>query len=261
MEAVLRAAGFSSQVGALLQMPMGSPHGVVLGCDAGGSLSGVTAAIAFPGGSSGWIGAVGVRPAARRHGIAQALTEGAIAWLGEQGASTVSLYATDLGMPLYERLGFVAEGNTVAWRGALRGRASMAGVRPLTDADRPAVNELDRTATGEDRAPVLAALARLDGWAAEDEHGTLAGFALRTPWGSALPVVARGREQGLALLGTVAAPPHGGTLIVPEGNGAAAAAMRDWGLTRLNSAERMRLGPELAWRPEQQFGTFNLFWG
>lgn len=261
VEAVLRAAGFSSQVGALLRMPMESPHGVILGCDAGGALSGVTAALAFPGSASGWIGAVGVRPAARRRGIARTLTEAAIAWLGERGAATVSLYATDLGRPLYERLGFVAEGNTVAWRGTARAPVPLDGIRPLTEADREAVMAIDREATGEERSVVLGALAPLDGWAATSEDGALGGVALRTPWGTAFPVTATDAHHGLALLGTIVAPPHGGTLIVPESNAAAADAVRDWGLSRLNEAVRMRLGPALAWQPEQQFGTFNLFWG
>lgn len=261
VETVLRAAGFSSQVGALLRMPMESTEGVVLGCDAGGSLAGVTAALAFPGGASGWIGAVGVRPAARRRGIARALTEAAVTWLAERGASTISLYATDLGRPLYERLGFVAEGDTVAWRGATRAPVARGSVRALNEADRAALAAIDHAATGEDRSVVLDALGPLAGWAAVGDDGALAGFALRTPWGSASPVIATEPHHGLALLGTVVAPPHGGTLIVPESNTAAAEAVRDWGLSRLNDAVRMRLGPELAWRPEQQFGTFNLFWG
>lgn len=261
MEAVLRAAGFSSQVGALLRMPMQSPFGAVLGCTAGDLLAGVTAVIAFPDSATGWIGAVGVRPAARRRGIAQALTEAAIEWLAEQGAETVSLYATDDGRPLYERLGFVAEDNTVAWRGTVRAPVPTDHVRPLKESDRESVAAIDLTATGERRSPVLAALGPLNGWAAVDDQGALAGFALGTPWGTAHPVVATGPDHGRALLGAVVAPPHGGTLIVPESNSVAADAVRDWGLSRLNEALRMRRGPELAWRPEQQFGTFNLFWG
>ena len=260
VEAVLRAAGFSSQVGALVRMQLQSPFGVVLGCDAGGSLAGVTAAIAFPGSASGWIGAVGVRPAARRRGIARALTEAAIDWLKQQGAATVSLYATEYGRPLYEQLGFVPEDNTVAWRGTVRAPVPLGGVRPLSEADREAVTIIDRAATGEDRSPVLDALGPLDGWAVDD-NGVLRGFALRTPWGTAHPVVAADPEHGHALLGAVVAPPHGGTLIVPENNPLAADAVRAWGLGRLNEALRRRRGPELAWRPEQQFGTCNLFWG
>ena len=55
--------------------------------------------------------------------------------------------------------------------------------------------------------------------------------------------------------------PGPGTLIVPDQNQAATSALKHWGFQRYNSAERMRLGPAVGWRPERQFGQFNLFWG
>jgi len=55
--------------------------------------------------------------------------------------------------------------------------------------------------------------------------------------------------------------PAPGTLVVPEGNEAAVAALRGWRFVRLNDALRMRLGPAVPWAPERQFGLFNLFWG
>ena len=68
-------------------------------------------------------------------------------------------------------------------------------------------------------------------------------------------------DAGLALMAAVCEGPEIGTLIVPEDNEVAARVVRDWDLQRANSAERMRLGPALPWRPERQFGLFNLFWG
>ena len=50
-------------------------------------------------------------------------------------------------------------------------------------------------------------------------------------------------------------------LIVPDANAAASEALRRWGFQVANRAERMRLGPPVAWHPERQFGLFNLFWG
>ena len=48
---------------------------------------------------------------------------------------------------------------------------------------------------------------------------------------------------------------------MPDANPGAAAALRRWGFPRSNAGDRMRLGPPVAWRPERQFGLFNLFWG
>ena len=53
----------------------------------------------------------------------------------------------------------------------------------------------------------------------------------------------------------------GGPLVDPDGNLAAGDALRAWRFVRLNDALRMRLGPAVAWNPDQQFGLFNLFWG
>ena len=61
-------------------------------------------------------------------------------------------------------------------------------------------------------------------------------------------------------MAAAAAGPDPATLIVPDTNPAAAAAVRRWGFARFNTAERMRLGPVPATR-EPLFGLFNLFWG
>ena len=80
------------------------------------------------------------------------LTEAAIARLHERGAGTVLLFATDMGRPLYERLGFVIEGAATAWRGTAGAIPTGVQVRRLREDDRAAVSELDRAATGEDRS-------------------------------------------------------------------------------------------------------------
>src|SRR6266487_4427412 len=80
-----------------------------------GDLVGVSGCAHF--GATGWVGGVAVVPEARRAGLGRALTEAAIAWLQERGAGTIQLYATDLGRPVYERLGFVAEGACVTLGG------------------------------------------------------------------------------------------------------------------------------------------------
>jgi hypothetical protein len=55
--------------------------------------------------------------------------------------------------------------------------------------------------------------------------------------------------------------PAPATLVIPDANAAAMANLRRWGFRAANAGERMRLGPPVAWRPERQFGLFNLFWG
>jgi ribosomal protein S18 acetylase RimI-like enzyme len=256
---LLSRAAFGPTVSRLVAFPRTSPHGDVLVVDNGeGGATGAVCCVSF--GATGWIGALGVAPEARRHGLGRALTKAAIARLRERGATTVLLFATDMGRPLYERLGFVIEGAATAWRGNAGTATSALQVRRLCEDDREAVAALDRAATGEDRSNLLTALHPLSGVAAERE-GVLAGWAAKAPYGAGVAICAGEDEAGIVLMATAAGGPAPATLVVPDANAAATASLRRWGFRAANAGERMRLGPPVAWHPERQFGLFNLFWG
>jgi len=259
----LRRSGFSGDgIVRLLEYPRRSEHGIVVLADGRHRPDGVVCCASF--GATGWIGALGVLPGARRRGLGTALTETACRWLHDRGAQTVLLYATDMGRPVYERLGFVAEGPATAWRGVAGEDAGSVGaptLRPLTEADRPGLRAVDAAATGETRDVMLDAVVPLHGMGAAGPDGALSGWAMTSPWGTGAAVTATDPDAGLALLAGTLRGPLPSTLVLPDGNEAARRALRHWGFARLNSAERMRLGPALTWRPERQFGLFNLFWG
>src|ERR671931_2017891 len=91
---LLSRAAFGPTVSRLVAFPRTSPHGDVLVVDASeGAAAGAVCCVSF--GATGWIGALGVAPEARRRGIGRALTEAAIASLRDRGAETVLLLATD----------------------------------------------------------------------------------------------------------------------------------------------------------------------
>jgi ribosomal protein S18 acetylase RimI-like enzyme len=256
---LLSRAAFGPTVSRLVAFPRTSPHGDILVAENGpGGPAGAVCCVSF--GPTGWIGALGVAPEARRHGLGRALTEAAVARLRERGASTVLLFATDMGRPLYERLGFVAEGAATAWRGTAGAFAGSVAVRRLCEEDRDAVAGLDRIATGEDRSNLLDALHPLSG-VAVDRAGALAGWAAKAPYGAGIAICAADEEAGAALMAAAAGGAAPATLVVPDANAAANANLRRWGFRAANAGERMRLGPPVAWRPERQFGLFNLFWG
>ena len=103
-----------------------------------------------------------------RRGLGRGLMEHVIA---EAGQATVTLFATDLGRPLYEQLGFLPVRRSVSFVGPFRpagGAASppawAAGcsARGATAADRPAILAVDHAAFGADRSHVLT---RLPGFA------------------------------------------------------------------------------------------------
>src|SRR3954451_16794080 len=112
---LLSRAGFGPTVAGLISFPRESPHGDVLVAERDGRAIGGVCCASF--GATGWIGALGVLPDARRRGGGEALTRAACARLRERGAETVLLFATDMGRPLYERLGFEPEATVSAWRG------------------------------------------------------------------------------------------------------------------------------------------------
>ena len=108
-----------------------------------------------------------------RQGLGRALMTHLLEVAGED--ATVTLFATDAGRPLYEKLGFVPVRRNVSFVGRLQrpafadnskkrpaGDAAAAGravtVRTAAAADRPAILALDRAAFGGDREAILARL-------------------------------------------------------------------------------------------------------
>ena len=256
----LSEAGFGPHVGRLISWPWEQPAGVLL--VATGRLRRIVGgACCASFGDTGWIGALGVIPRARGRGLGTALTEACVEWLRGRGATTVLLHATDAGRPVYERLGFVAEGRSRAWRGGPSHQRRANGLRALRAGDRPSLQALDRAITGERRDPVLEAIIPLTGLALEGDDG-LRGYLLSSPWGAGPAVLAGDQDAGLALLAAARGATQGPTILtLPDDNVAGVGALESWGFRAVNHAERMRLGPEVPWNPEQVFGMYNLFWG
>jgi predicted N-acetyltransferase YhbS len=119
--------------------------------------------------------AIGMMLIALRYGgrgLGRALMEHALQAAGD--GTAVSLYATDSGRPLYDKLGFQPVRRSVAFRGRFRagppasngkkgeahdGAAESPGnVRVAAEADLPAILTLDRAAYGADRERMLARL-------------------------------------------------------------------------------------------------------
>jgi GNAT superfamily N-acetyltransferase len=252
--------GFSPRMAEVVRFARDTLGGEIFVVERDGGLAGVSACAHF--GASGWIGAVGVVPEARRGGIGGALTEAAAERLRQLGARTVMLYATDMGRPVYERLGFVAEGECVTVATAPPGGAPLpGGVRFAVPDDLEAALALDRSATGEDRSRLLAPLWPGGGLVAESRGG-LRGYFLPSPWRPGGAIVADDPRSGLALLAW--ARQHAGgefDLSLPGGNAPALRALGASGAREQRRATRMRLGPPLPWRPLSLFSVFNLFWG
>jgi GNAT superfamily N-acetyltransferase len=159
-----------------------------------------------------------------RRGLGRALMEHLLRAAGDD--ATVTLFATDMGRPLYEKLGFEAVRRNVAFRGQFRAGSNAdnskkrgapappagGGVRLATEADLPAILALDRGAFGADRGRILSRLPAFADRIAVLEAGGDAGEAGQPGDAAGLGIVgyatAWRNEPDSTVIGPVVAP-HG----------------------------------------------------
>jgi predicted N-acetyltransferase YhbS len=252
-------AGFNRHLAEVARFARDTLGGEIFVAERDGKPVGASACAHF--GASGWVGAVAVLPEQRHRGLGSALTSAALERLQRLGASTVTLYATDMGRPVYRRLGFVTEGQCVTIGGQPPRGPLPAGVRLAGAGDLEAALAIDRAVTGEDRARLLTAFWPRAALVAGSD-GRLHGYFLPSPWRPGGAIVAEDLEAGLALIAWTRQH-TGGELyfFVPSGNAPALRALAAAGEREHSRSTRMRLGPPLGWQPLALFSTFNLFWG
>jgi hypothetical protein len=137
---------------------------------------------------------------AERRGIATALVSNIL----DIGSPSV-LYATSMGVPLYERLGFHPVGGTSSYFGVYTGPAP--GVtRPATPADAPALAALDRAASGYSRPALWERV--FEPWSPYAVHRSGNGVIATRLNGTGLtvgPVIAPDAAAACAMIADVAA--------------------------------------------------------
>jgi GNAT superfamily N-acetyltransferase len=198
-----------------------------------------------------WIGMVLTKQEYRGQGFAGRLMRHCLDFLDAKGVECVKLDATDLGRPVYAKLGFVDERPVSRWRR----RGASPGGRPLRvesrlDSD---MLTLDRRAFGAGRKALLERLAQ------GNDVFSLPGqaFAITRPGRMAThfgPCLAQTRDDGREVL-TAALQRHGSRDVIwdlaDEHEDAVRLAM-EAGFVRVRQLMRMRRGgPEpVAWSPK-----------
>jgi len=122
----------------------------------GGHLAGTT--MTFISDKVAWIAMVLVEKNARGKGIGTALLKHALEYLDVCKIRTVRLDATQLGRPIYERLGFVLEYELVRFEGIAPPGRAVTTVKNATPEILNDVIEFDKRMTGENRAKMIKAL-------------------------------------------------------------------------------------------------------
>jgi GNAT superfamily N-acetyltransferase len=225
----------------------------------------------------GWLGAIIVAADYRGRGFGRAITEELCRLLGAAGCITLSLEATDYGRPMYERMGFRPATHYHQLQADHLDEAPVvpdgARVRRIAEIDLPAVLELDRLATAEDRSAALRVLAaglvsgdRDDtprpggggGWILE-RGGVVSGylFPAERAYG---PIVAPLFADGLYLLDLHRFVVPAGAHVragIPDEHPAAWRELVGRGWQETWRAPRLLLGPDVPWRPECIWGQIN----
>ncbi len=110
-------------------------------------------------GKSCWLAHIIVRPEYRGKGIGFQITSSLIEMAKQKGCETISLIATNLGRPIYEKLGFMEEDYYLLFDVPDVGLDTFGN--SVRDLESPSeIAELDRLVSGEDRIEMLKATFR-----------------------------------------------------------------------------------------------------
>ncbi len=200
----------------------------------------------------GWLGNIIVLPEYRNRGVGNVITTRLVEYLREEGCTTQILISTEMGKPVYAKIGFEEcstyeffkneDGNCLS--------ASSDKIEKMTPEDHAPVRELDREATGEDRTLLLSKFLP-NGWVyREHENNVLSGYYL-PDFGSGL-VVARNPEAGIALT-RFRSQEGKTTFVVPSENTSAIDYLLACGFNRRLVVPRMVLGHDVPWKPRYIF--------
>ena len=217
--------------------------------------------VATANGPVGWVGTIFVAPDQRGRGIGAGLTRAVVDDLERRGCRTLVLIATEEGRPVYERQGFTVQTRYVRYA-APSGRPPDvdALVRPFRVEDLPAMVDLDRIATGEDRSAILQSFAEPEtSRVAMRPDGSVGGFLVRSPWGGKA-LIAPDPDDALRLLDWRrhrASPDRRIVIAVLEENGNGRVRLSRAGWEEQPGGTRMIRGEPLVWQPDAIWGQFS----
>jgi len=198
-------------------------------------------------GTVGWLGTIIVLPEYRKQGIGEAITRHLMDHCLARGCSSLALVASEMGEPLYTKLGFRTNGTYVFYS---REREvpflCSTAIRALRPEDIPAVQTLDREATGEERFTLIERFLSTASVYVSPDSGNIDGVYI-TDFGHGL-VLARSHEAGVELMKfRLNSGRH--TAVIPGSNTAAREFLLNHSFSEFQSSPRMIYGTEIPWHP------------
>jgi hypothetical protein len=194
---------------------------------------------------TGWLAHIIVHPAHRNNGVGRLITETLLNNLHKRNCTTINLIATELGAPVYAKLGFETETEYLFFKDlapdATWGMTE--SVVPYTSDFKQQIVAMDFRVSGEDRMFHLEQY--LPGAYVYLEDGLMKGYYLPS-FGEGM-VVADNSNAGLGLMKFRLSVKENAAF--PKDNLAASVFFHDRGYKEFKTAKRMRLGIKREWQP------------
>lgn len=202
-----------------------------------------------------WLGNIIVESGYRRKGIGQALTQELVRYSFEKRVSTIHLAATEMGEPMYRKLGFMTDTLFLHYNGSSKGQVCR-HIRPMSSADRDTVLDISYRVTGEARDSLL--LEHLAEGHVYYRGGEITGFFL-PGFGNGM-VLALDDEAGRELLRFKHRDPLASSVLSEE-NEAGIDFLESMKLSGRKASTRMYLGEYTPWYPERTFSRGTSYTG
>jgi GNAT superfamily N-acetyltransferase len=183
-----------------------------------------------------WLGLVATHPDVRGRGLAKRISQHCVDWSLARGCDTVALDASDVGRPVYDRLGFeqLPDGAPPP---------PGAPAEPFSTRDLDEILALDATIFGGDRSRLLRSIARTDAdhwFVTRDEQGEISGSLVSRERATG-PGFARDGGSAARLLWSSRRSPGGQRVFVPSESEHLDALLAA-GFVELRRLAHMRLG-------------------
>ncbi|MAX78682.1 MAG: GNAT family N-acetyltransferase [Crocinitomicaceae bacterium] len=196
---------------------------------------------------TGWLGNIIVDQNSRGQGLGTKITQFLVDFLSDKGCETLVLIATELGEPIYRKIGFQKITDYLCFDSVSDlDYAPHPSIRPLQAADQKAVTLLDADINGENRTHLIHKF-YTSGVGYFDATNTLLGFYL-PHFGRGL-VLSKDPKAGLELL-QYKHTQQGKRTLLPVDNHEGATLLQKMGLTQGPNSCKMLLGKPNNWKPE-----------
>ncbi len=192
-----------------------------------------------------WLGHIIVSPNYRNRGIGKLITQTLVDECTSKNCETIYLIATDLGLPVYERIGFTTETNYLFFKDITPGSfvSNAKNIIPFEEKWKEALVDLDKQVSGEDRS--LHLNEHLATSFIFVEAGKLTGFYL--PSFAEGLIIANNSTAGIELM-KLRLMDHNHA-VLPEDNIMAIDFLHQNNLRESRQAKRMILGKKRPWQP------------